>query len=824
MTSCLKTRLGLLAILFPLLAAGTMPAGEQQSPPGKPAEVEANQRFFESNIRPLLAANCVKCHGAKKQRGGLRLDSRDGLLRGGESGPAIHPGDDENSLILQAVRHQAFQMPPDGKLSDQEIAQLAAWVRQGAIWPEATPRITGIVDRREREFTQEDRQYWAFRATNTPPVPLPVAQDWVQGPIDAFVARNLHAQQLGPAISAAPAVLLRRVYFDLIGLPPTAAEVAEFVADPAGDALDRTVDRLLASPRYGEKAARHWLDLVRYADSDGFKQDDYRPHAWRYRDYVVDAFNVDKTYRSFVQEQIAGDELATHDPAALIATGYLRHWIYEYNQRDVRSQWAHILNDITDVTADVFLGLGMSCARCHDHKYDPILQRDYFRLQAFFAAFQPRDQLLLSDPAERADYQQRLAEWEAKTHEVRERMAAIERPHRGKVTAQAIEKFPKDIRPMLFKMESERTPFERQIADLAGRQITMEQVNLKMESKLTDDEKQEWLTLSKRLAEYAQDRPAAPPTAFAAADVGTSAPEIAIPGRPELPIAPGFPSLLDPSDAVIEPLPELPSTGRRLALARWITSDDNPLASRVAVNRLWQVLFGRGIVATPSDFGRLGTPPTDPELLDWLARRFQGAEWRFKPLYRMLLASATYRQSSQSHATEQGLRVDPENRWLWRMPVRRLQAEQLRDSLLQISGELDLSASGPGVDAERPRRSIYVKILRNRRDPLIDLFDGVDNFTSTSQRNVTTTPMQALLLMNGPFVLARAGELARQLSADPDNDQVIQQLFERILSRPPLDSERTEFARILATSPGRGEAIEDFCHVLMNSSEFIYVE
>jgi cytochrome c553 len=820
----LTTRLGLLAILFPLWTASAIFAWELPPLPGKSAEVEANPRFFESKIRPVLAANCVKCHGAKKQRGGLRIDSREGLLRGGESGPALDPGDDENSLLMQAVRHQSLQMPPDGKLSDDEIADLAAWIRRGADWPAETPRITGIVDRREREFTEEDRQYWAFRAPTAPAVPLPVPQEWVHGPIDAFVLRNLTAQQLGPSPRAAPAMLLRRVYFDLVGLPPTASEVAEFVAAPEADALDRTIDRLLASPRYGEKAARIWLDLVRYADSDGFKQDDYRPHAWRYRDYAIEAFNSDKSYRTFVQEQIAGDELAPQDPAAIVATGYLRHWIYEYNQRDVRSQWTHILNDITDVTADVFLGLGISCARCHDHKYDPILQRDYFRLQAFFAAFQPRDRLLISDQAEQADYGRRLSEWEAKTSEIRERMAEIERPHRGKVTAQSIDKFPKDIRPMLWKVESERTPFERQIADLAGRQITLEQVNLKMESKLSDDEKQEWLTLSKRLAEYAQDRPAPPATAFAASDVGAAAPVTLIPGKPELAIAPGFPSLLDPSDAVIEPLPALPSTGRRLALARWLTSDENPLASRVAVNRVWQALFGRGIVATASDFGRLGTPPTDPELLDWLARRFQGAAWRFKPLHRMLLASSTYRQTSQPVAIDQGLRIDPENRWLWRMPVRRLQAEQLRDAMLQTSGELDLAAWGPGVDAERPRRSIYAKILRNRRDPLIDQFDGVDNFTSTSQRNVTTTPMQALLLMNGPFVLARTQQLAQQLGAEPNNDRIVQQLFEQILSRPPVESERTEFERILATNPVRSEAIEDLCHVLLNSSEFIYVE
>ncbi|MFM9114578.1 MAG: DUF1549 domain-containing protein, partial [Planctomycetota bacterium] len=480
----------------------------------------------------------------------------------------------------------------------------------------AQPRV-------RRGLTAEDRAWWASQPLAAPIPPATPTPRWSLSPIDRFIAARLEQEQgqghgqehghekLQPAPAADKATLLRRLAFDLTGLAPTAEQCDDYLADEQPDAYERQVDRLLASPRHGERWARHWLDLVRYAESDGFKQDDYRPHAWHYRDYVIKSLNADKPYDQFIREQLAGDELAPNDDEAQVATGFLRHWIYEYNQRDVRSQWTNILNDVTDVTADVFLAMGLGCARCHDHKDDPLLQRDYFRLQAFFAPLVPRDDRSLATAAERADYAQRLSDWERKTAEIRTEMTAIEQQIRAQTTQSAIDKFPKDIRPMLRKSPDERAPLEQQLAELANRQVTLEQVNVKMESRLKDEAKERWVALKKRLDEYAIDRPAPLPVVNAVSDVGVHAPPTVIPGgREGAVIEPGFLSILDPAPATIQPLPALPSTGRRSALANWLTQPDQPLTPRVAVNRLWQYHFGRGLVKTASDFGRLGEPPT----------------------------------------------------------------------------------------------------------------------------------------------------------------------------------------------------------------------
>ncbi len=778
-------------------------------------------RFFESQVRPVLAANCVKCHGLKKQRGGLRLDSREAILQGGESGTSVVPGDPEQSLLISAIRHDSLQMPPDEKLSESDVEALTAWVRRGAPWPADAGKIVVVVDRRERILSESDRQYWAFQPLRNPSSPAAVGSAFEHSPLDRFVSARRAEEGLVAAPPAAPRALVRRAFYDLLGLPPTLAELDAFEASELPDRYERLLDELQASPRYGEKWGRHWLDLVRYAESDGYKQDDYRPHAWRYRDYVVRSLNTDKSYRQFLQEQIAGDELDPTNLEAQVATGYLRHWTYEYNQRDVRGQWTNVLNDITDVTADVFLGLGMSCARCHDHKYDPLLQRDYFRLQAFFAPLQPRDEMVVSAPEVLTAYQQRLAHWNARTAEIRDRLTAIEKPHRHKVAQSAIEKFPKDIRPMLAKSDSERTPLEQQLATFAYRQVSLEQVNLKMDSKLSEPEKSEWLELTKRLAEFDADRPVPPGQAQVVSDVGISAPPTWIPGRPGALINPGFPSVLDPSDAEI--VPTATTTGRRSALASWLASDQNPLTARVLVNRIWQFHFGRGLVRTASDFGRLGEPPTHPELLDWLTHRFQLSDWKLKPLHRLLMTSATYCQAARVHSPA-ALERDPDNRWLWHMPVRRLQAEQLRDAVLVASGEIDFAIGGPGVDASIPRRTLYTKVLRNRRDSLLEAFDGADSFSSTAERNVTTTPTQALILINGPFALARASQLATETRSIPDDHELVVRLYSRILFRAPASEELSLILPLLAAAPDRDVAIEDIAHVLLNASEFLYVE
>ncbi|HEX5176669.1 MAG TPA: DUF1553 domain-containing protein, partial [Chthoniobacteraceae bacterium] len=573
-------------------------------------------------------------------------------------------------------------------------------------------------------------------------------------------------------------------------MPPTPAELDAFIADAAPDAFAKVVDRLLASPRYGERWARHWLDLVRYAESDGFRIDDYRPHAWHYRDYVIRAFNADKPYNRFVIEQIAGDEIAPNDPDARVATGFLRHWVYEYNNRDVVGQWTNILNDVTDVTADLFLGLGVQCARCHDHKFDPILQKDYYRLQAFFAPLLPRDDLFAATPAEEKEYRAKLARWEEKTAALRREIDEVERPHKEKAAEDAIIKFPPEMQALIRKPVAERTPLEHQLAELAYRQVTYEYDRLLNIMKGADKER--LVALYKELAAFDNEKPAPLPIAFCATDVGAAPPPVKIPKKRDgADVAPAFLEVLGVPPPQIDKLPH--STGRRTALARWLVSPENPLTPRVMVNRIWQRHFGRGLVGTSSDFGRLGEKPSHPELLDWLARRFIEEGWSFKKMHRLILLSATYQQSSHNPSSHVAKRKDPENRWLWRSSTRRLDAEQIRDSILAATGELDLSAGGPSVDPSKARRTIFTKVIRNVRDPLLDAFDAPEGFSSTAQRNVTTTPSQSLLMINSAWSLQRARAFARRLTHDGSMDpaRTINEAYRVALNREATPKERS---------------------------------
>ncbi|MCH5375092.1 MAG: DUF1553 domain-containing protein, partial [Planctomycetes bacterium] len=640
---------------------------------------------------------------------------------------------------------------------------------------------------------------------------------WCRNEIDRFIYRKLDDEGLAPAEEADRRSLVRRLYFDLIGLPPTPEEVEAFVADPSEEAYANLVDRLLDSPQYGQRWARHWLDLVRYAESDGYRQDAYRPNAWRYRDYVIRAFNEDKPYDRFVLEQLAGDEVAPHDLDALAATAYLRHWIYEYNQRDVRTQWDNILIDVTNVTGDVFLGLGMGCARCHDHKFDPILREDYYRLKAFFAPLLPRDDLPYADGREWDDYCRQKSAWESQTADIRRQMQELERPLVEQARRRAIDKFPVDIRPMIHKLPGERRPLEQQLAELAERQSRTEVAKLDPAKQLKGETLEKWLALKNQLDRFDAIKPKPLPPAFTITDVGPEAPPTIIPGdRRQREIPPGFLTVLDAAPPQIIPPPSGNSTGRRTALARWITSPENPLPARVIVNRIWQQHFGTGLVATASDFGHLGEMPTHPELLDWLATRFVEGGWRFKTLHQMIVNSATYRQSALRAAPEAALRKDPQNRWLWRMNVRRLDAEQIRDAMLTVSGELNPAAVGPSVDSNQPRRSIYCKVIRNSRDPLLEAFDAADGFASTDRRNVTTTPTQSLMMINGPWPLARAQAFAAHLLKLPQEDDSarVEWAYELAFGRKPESWERQaalEFLteRVAQTRAAADDAPED---------------
>jgi hypothetical protein len=735
-----------------------------------------------------------------------------------------------------------------------------------------TPAVlfAGSPDEASLPFTSEDRNYWALQPVVRPEVPEVKNTGWVRNPIDAFILARLEEIGLAPAPEADRDTLARRASFDVVGLPPTSEATARFESDRSPQAFDRLVDGLLASPHYGEAWARHWLDLVRYAETDGFKADVTRPSAWRYRDWVVRSLNHDKPYDRFVTEQIAGDEIAPDDPDALIATGFLRHWPYEDNQAHVEQQWHEILNDITDVTGQVFLGVTVGCARCHDHKYDPLLQKDYYRLQAFFAALDPREGLVIADAAEQAEYQRRLAEWENAVRHLRARMDALEGPHREDFLAARLGRFPKEVQAILAVDPAKRTPYQQQIASLAERQLVAP--SAEMRKKMKGDAANEWDALRDELKKWADLRPQDLATALAVGDVGPSASPVSIPGKGDAVIEPGFLSILDARPAPIAEGIAGASTGRRTVLARWITSPDNPLAARVIVNRLWQIHFGRGLVATPSDFGRQGEPPTHPELLDWLASELVARGWCLKAMHRLMLTSATYRQASRvdSARSTDAMQLDPENKLLWKMRMRRLEGEELRDAILAASGELNLQVGGPSVHPELPeglsaryawdvtpdaaarnRRSIYVFLKRNLRYPLFEAFDMPDTHESCARRNVTTTAPQALLLMNGGMGLARAAAFAgRVLRESSGSDRArlrraYQIAYGRDAGRDELQAaeafldEQTALTRgrveagekvalpahaPLPTDAARSAALVDFCHVLLNSNEFVYVD
>ncbi len=826
------------------------------------------QDLFTKTISPLLRERCVQCHGSGTPMSNLDLRSREGLLQGGKHGAAIVPGKAIDSSLYKHLTGQVQpQMPFGGRLTAQEIASFQAWIDQGAPWGAPGTVLTSTAPA-EKKFTAGQKNYWAFQKVTKPAVPAVADAAWARNPVDAFVLAKLEAKKIQPNAPADKITLLRRATLDLTGLPPTTEEVQAFVSDTSPNAFATVVDRLLASPQYGERWGRYWLDLARYADTNGFKSDEVRPNIWRYRDYVIQAFNEDKPYDRFVKEQIAGDELYPGDNSARIAVAFNRHYTDETNQPVLELRRQEMLNDVTDTVASVFMGLTYGCAKCHDHKFDPILHKDYYKLQAFFANMKADDNLNLLKGEKLDEYKQQLAAWQAKTGDLRREMHALVEPL-GKARREYYSvRFSTGTKQALDTPAKDRTPMQSLLAIFATPQVTYKDDDLAKE--LKGEQKQRYTELSAQLKSFDALKPVAP-MAQTVVDNGPVAPPTFIlaggswDARKEE-VQPGFLSILDPSIPKITPLPN--STGRRTVLANWLADPKNPLTTRVIVNRIWHGHFGSGIVPSTSDFGLMGERPSNLPLLDFLTSSFVENGWSIKKLHRMIMLSNVYQESSA--AQDQALQADPEDKFMWRYPRHRVEGEVLRDSMLLTSGILNPKMGGPGIHPELPagtlsagavwvaekdaaeenRRSVYVFSKRVMTYPMFEAFDAPNSEESCPRRFRTVIPSQSLTLMNDKLVLRWSQIFAERILDDRGltPEQRVQRAFRLALSRAPntdeqkasldfLNKQSALLAGRLAKNekvplpekipagetPAQVAAFVDFCHALMNSNEFMYV-
>ncbi|HEY1337429.1 MAG TPA: DUF1549 and DUF1553 domain-containing protein [Bryobacteraceae bacterium] len=713
-------------------------------------------------------------------------------------------------------------------------------------------------------FTARQRQFWSFQKIQPQTPPIVKNAPWARNPIDRFILAKLESKGVAPGEPADKITLLRRATFDLVGLPPTPEDVDAFLADRSPQAFEKVVDRLLASPQYGERWGRHWLDLARFAESEGFKADEARPNAWRYRDYVIRAFNEDKPYDRFVQEQIAGDELWPENPQARVATGFHRNYPDESNARNLEQRRQEILNDITDATGSVFLGLTYGCARCHNHKFDPILQADYYRLQAFFANTAADDHIPMLGGAELQTWRERKAVWKEKTGAVRQQIAALLAPVKEGNRKEYFEKYPPEIQAMILKPAAERTAYEWQMFAKAKPYLDMPDADAAKQLKA--DGKSRYEALRAELAKFKDIDPGELPEGIGMRDLSREAPAthvlaVGVYDAYKEEVQPGFLTLLDAGPAKIEAPANLESTGRRTALAKWLTAPSNPLPARVMVNRIWHYHFGQRLVGTPSDFGLMGERPSHPELLDWLAAEFVRTGWSIKQMHRLIMTSAAYQQSSAFR--KEAAEIDPDNKLLWAFRRGRLDSEVIRDSSLSVAGLLNSKGGGPSVYPELPegmaaprggwkvsdlqernRRSIYIFVKRNARYPMMEAFDMPDTHESCPRRDVTTTAPQALTMMNDRVVLEWAQSFAGRVLAAKDP---VDRAFRLAYSRPPDSWEKDTVATFLhkqqaliadraahggkiappastpaGIEPAYAAAFVDFCQMLLSSNEFVY--
>ncbi|MEA3210140.1 MAG: hypothetical protein QOE70_3197 [Chthoniobacter sp.] len=811
------------------------------------------------DVLGLLETHCVKCHGGEKTKGGLDLVTREGLLRGGESGAAIEPTRPEASLLLETVRHETEPHMPHkkDKLPDTAIAQLTAWIKAGAPYSRPLKKSPdGAVAKAPAEFaiTEDDRSHWAFQPIQRPAPPATREPQRVSNPIDSFILAKLETRGLSFSPPASKELLIRRVTFDLIGLPPEPQEIDAFVNDPAPDAYERVVDRLLASPHYGERWGRHWLDLARYAETDGFEYDSVRPHSWRYRDYVVRAFNDDKPYDRFIREQLAGDELWPGEPDALVATGFNLLGPDMVDSSDQVQRRHNTLNDMTDTAALAFLGLTAGCARCHDHKFEPISQRDYYSLQACFVPATIKREQPVPTPEISAAYEAAMQKFNE--HPLLRELAELERPARETVRQRKLAKLSPEAR------SAHATPPDERTAEQANLVLETESMVAVADKEVADALSGESAARHKELAAEVKKLPKPEPLPKAMV-LGTSEhpPKTFVLQRGEYSqpgeeVAAAIPAVLRPAGAGAPKAGAANDPKPRAMLANWIASPQNPLTARVMVNRIWQHHFGRGLVATPSDFGTHGQKPSHRELLDWLASEFIARDWSVKQMHKLMLMSATYRQSSSGtglgNLSDSGnlnplvtgnsnpRKLDPENRLYWRMNRLRLEGEAIRDSLLAISGQLNPEVGGPGVfppipkavsagakgwaqnDRQRDysRRSIYIFARRNLRFPFLEVFDAPDNNLSCPSRERSTTAPQSLTLLNAEEVTTAATATAQRLMKEADSTEARIALATRlVLGRAPKANELALARAFLTQSP-----LSEFCRALFNLNDFIYVE
>ena len=755
-------------------------------------------QFFESRIRPVLVDHCYECHSAdaKVVRGGLQLDHRDAMQSGGDSGPLFESGNPEGSLLIEALRHESLEMPPDGQLPDKVVSDFVTWIERGAMDPRTQVRH----GKRKPVDWDAAAKHWAFKKVEDP-VPPEYSEsdrDKVKNPIDQFVLRSLRDSDFTPAAPADKRTLIRRATFDLIGLPPTVVEVQNFLNDESPGAFARVVDRLLNSPQYGERWGRHWLDLVRYADTNGADENHSLPNAWKYRDWVIRKLNDDLPLDEFIVQQLAGDLLPVpvDEEAAgdlLTATGMLVIGPKMLAEQDKDKMTIDIVDEQIDTVSRTMLGLTVGCARCHNHKFDPISTEDYYAWAGIFystktMAHKGHVSKWMERPLPSKEIHAKRLPFQARLDEERAKLVALLEA-KGRHDKSFNAKQLKRQQQLVKELEKELPPYQMVMAVEEG-----EPTDLPVHIRGSH------LTLGPDVV------PRAMPTILTSVHAGQ---------------------------------PIGPLTSGRLELAQWIASPENPLTARVMMNRIWMWHFGKALVRTPSNFGLQAEPPTHPELLDWLSQELIRGGWSLKNMHRLIMASATYQMNSQPVADDE--QRDPENRLWRRQNRRRLEAEPIRDSILAVGGELDLATGVKAAKTDSNRRAIYLQINRSGLYEMFSTFDYVEPGTHIPQRPTTVTPQQSLFMMNNPMVIQQAENLARQLLKECSvksltrNQQLIQAAFDRLYSRLPVESEQERIQKFLKVAESEQSPMSDpherqlralstLCRTLIAANEFIYVD